>query len=153
MNGKFQGCAVGCAVQSLNVKRGLSLSHNDHFALAEASGIPEWLYRIQDTIFEGLPKGEGGKFSIEFFEAINPGVNLEPVKWKFYAFILKENIERVLLLNIDDKLKQEVVEAIHDVLSLHEKAIKNGEWAARSAASAAYQKYAKELLRLLVTSD
>lgn len=57
-SGRFKGCAVGCAVQSLNVKRGLTLPHDNHAKLAEASGILEWLWRLQDTLFEQLPDGD-----------------------------------------------------------------------------------------------
>lgn len=136
-NGIFKGCAVGCAVQSLNVKRGLHIAHDDHAALAEASGNPEWLYRLADHLFENLPKPQNSEFAVDYLVAIPVGVDLEPVKWKFCAFILKENIERVLLLKIDDKLKQQVVEAVQGVLSIHEKAIETGKWDESAAESAA----------------
>ena len=79
-NGIFKGCAVGCAVQSLNVKRGLHIKHDDHAGIAEASGVPEWLYRLADTLFENLPEPENQDFAVEYLEAIPGGVNLEPVK-------------------------------------------------------------------------
>lgn len=166
-NGEFKGCAVGCAVQSLNKRRGLKIAHDDHAGLAEALHVPEWLWRLQDILFENLPEPENSEFAVKFIEAIPVGVDLDPVKRKFCAFILKENIERVLLLKIDDKLKEQVVDSIRAVLNLHEKAAETGEWnesaagsAAESAAwsawsaaeSAAYQRYAKELMRLLKAS-
>lgn len=171
-NGRFKGCAVGCSVQSLIVRRGVKIAHNDHAALGDAIGAPEWLMRLQDTLFENLPEKESKAFPVKFYEAMPVGVNLDPVKWKFCAFILKGNIERVLSLkDIEDNLREQVVTAIQGVLSVHEKAIQSGEWdqsaaesaasaagsaarsAARSAAwsaeSAAYIKYADNLLELL----
>jgi len=163
MNGIFRGCAVGCGVQSLNLKRGLTIKHDDHAEYAKALGVPEWLARLEDTLFENLPEKESKEFPVKLLKVIPVGVNLESVKWKFSAFILKENIERVLLLKIEDKLKEQVVNAIKGVLNLHEKAVETGKWdesaaesawsaaeSAESAArSAAYLRYADELIKLL----
>ena len=154
-NGKF--CAVGCGVESLNRRKGLEIKHDDHAAYAKALGIPEWLARLEDTLFENLPSEESKEFPVKFLRAIPVGVDLEPVKWRFCAFILKENIERVLALkDISEDLKKQVVDAIRGCLALHEQAVKSGNWdesaaesAAWSARSAAYSRYAKELLRLL----
>ncbi len=174
----FRGCAVGCSIHSLNVKLNKDFSPNDHSVYEKELGIPEWLARLEDTIFEGLPKNEAVKWPSAFAKSVPVGVNLEPIKWKFCAFILKENIERVLTLTISDDLKKQVVDAIRGCLSLHENAIRTGiwdesaarsavesarsaawsaAWSARSAAwsaawsarSAAYKKYAKELLRFI----
>ncbi len=41
---------------------------------------------------------------------------------------MKENIDRVLNLDISDGLKEQVVSAIRQVLNVHETAIKTGEW-------------------------
>jgi len=109
----------------------------DRHAVETAVGIPEWLARLEDTIFEGLKNGHAKAFAVDFLVSVPVGINLEAVKWIFCAFILKENIDRVLSLNINDKLKQNVVKAIRGVLKLHEKSIKTGRWPARSAASAA----------------
>ena len=140
MNGVFKGCAVGCAVDSFNRKLDKKYAVDSHAAFENAIGVPEWLARVQDNIFEGLPDKENSQFAVDFLEAIPVGVNLKPVQWKFCAFILKENIERVLSLKIADDLKKQVVYAIRQVLTLHEDAIKSGDWkksAARSAAECA----------------
>ncbi len=161
--GAWKGCAVGCAIKSLNAKLGTNHSTADHSFLEEQSLYPEWLARLQDTLFEGLPEKESQQWPERFTKAIPVGVSfkdLEPIRWKFCALILKENIERVLTLNIKDELKKQVVDAIQGVLTLHENALTTGVWdesAARSAArsawsaaeSAAYIKYAAELIRLL----
>ena len=151
-----KGCAVGCTIHSSN-----------HNAYEQELGIPEWLAKLEDTIFEGLPNDKAKKWPQEFLKAIKVGVDLEPVKWEFCAFILKENIERVLILKIEDSLKEQVVNSIQECLSVHEEAIISGIWdesaalsarsaalsaalsAAEAARSAAYVKYADELLRIL----
>ena len=171
----WRGCAVGCSIHSLNRKLGKKYSISDHKVYEKALGLPEWLARLEDEIFDGLPKEEAMKWPEQFAQAIPVGVNVERVKWQFCSFILKENSERVLTLNISDELKKQVVESIQGVLAVHENALKSGIWdqfaaesaawsAAESAAgsaarsawsawsaarSAAYQRYAKELLILL----
>jgi len=124
-NGK--GCAVGCTIHS-----------NNHNAYETELGIPEWLARLEDCIFEGLDNGNAKKFAVNFLASIPVGVNLEPVRWKFCAFILKENIERVLAITLDEKLKQKIVESIHGCLKLHENSIRTGKWDESAAASAAW---------------
>src|SRR3990167_9343549 len=161
-NGQWKGCAVACSLRSLAIIQGEELmeDYNQHSRYETGLGIPEWLARLEDTIFEGLPKADAMKWPEQFLEAIPVGVDLEPVKWKFCAYLMKENIDRVLALKISDDLKKEVVDAIRQSLAVNEEAIRTGKWdesaawsaaeSARSAAwSAAYQKYSKELLRLI----
>lgn len=142
-NGDWKGCAVGCSIHSLNHKLGKSYKTSDHSVYEKELGLPEWLARLEDTIFEGLPTEDAQLWPTQFTKAIPVGVNLEPIKWQFCSFILKENIERVLALDIKDDLKEQVVKSIQGVLSLHETALATGKWdesaasAARSAASAA----------------
>lgn len=151
-NGDFRGCAVGCSVHSLNRMNGTKFSTSDHSVYESALGIPEWLARLEDTIFEGLPEKEAVKWPVRFAKAVPVGIDLDPLKWKFLSFVLKENIARVLALDITDDLKKQVVDSIRGVLGLHEEAIKTGKWnasAAESAWSATYVRYADELVRLL----
>ena len=166
-NGTWKGCAVGCSVHSLNLKLNKKYDTSDHTVYEKELGMPEWLARLEDTLFEGLPETESKKWPGQFAKAVPVGVNLEPVKWQFCAYLMKENIERVLTLDISEDLKKQVVDAIRGVLSVHESAIETGKWdesaarsadsaarsaawsAARSAESAAYIKHAKYLLKLL----
>ncbi|HOA79914.1 MAG TPA: hypothetical protein PKK61_02470, partial [Defluviitaleaceae bacterium] len=106
-------------------------------------GIPEWLAHIQDSLFEGLPIGDNSQFAVDFLESIPVGVNLESVKWKFCAFLMRENIERVLSFSdMSCSIRDKSLSAIRAVLALHEKAIEIGDFyynsdecaAARSAA-------------------
>src|SRR3990167_11066658 len=90
-----RGCAVGCTLEKY-----------DHKAYETELGLPEWLARLEDTLFEGLPANKAPKFAVDFLTSIPVGVNLDRVKWKFCSFILKENIERVLSLkNISEELR------------------------------------------------
>ena len=150
-NGKWSGCAVACSLRSLAIIRGdkLKTEYNNHADYEKYLGVPEWLARLEDTIFEGLPREDAIKWPEKFAKAIPVGVNLDPVKWRFCAYILKENIDRVLSLDIPDELKKQVVDAIRQVLAVHETTLKTGLWARSAAWSAAYKKYAKHLLKLL----
>jgi len=136
-NGDFKGCAVGCSIHSLNRLNGTKFETSKHKVYETALGIPEWLARLEDDIFEGLPTEEALKWPLRFSKAIPVGVDLEPVKWQFCAYLMKENIDRVLKLDISDELKEQVVSAIRGVLSLHEEAIKTGRWDGPAAWSAA----------------
>ena len=136
-NGKFKGCAVGCTIDSVNVLLEKTYNTSSHTVLEEALGVPVWLSRLQDSFFESLPVGENSQFAVDFLEAIPVGINLEPVKWKFCAFLMREGIERVLgLPHVSDALREQVVSAIRGVLALHEKAIETGEWDLEAAVSA-----------------
>ena len=141
-NGKWKGCAVACSLRSLDIMQGneLETKYDAHERYESELGIPEWLARLEDTIFEGLPKKEAMEWPLRFSKAIPVGVDLEPIKWQFCAYVLGQNIEQVLTLDIADDLKKQVVDSIRGVLSLHETAIQTGKWdgsAAESAWSAA----------------
>lgn len=139
-DGNLKGCAVGCAIDSINIILGKSYDCTAHEIFEEALGIPEWLAELQDCFFENLTEGECQQFAVEFLEAIPVGINLEPVKWKFCAFLLQENIDTIIKQdNINEKVKEEVISSITAVLHVHETAINTGKFdleAAKSAESA-----------------
>ena len=169
-----KGCAVGCTFE---------LSDNVHEAGAKEWDVPEWLLRLEDTIFEGLPNDKAVNFPLQIIEAIPVGKSedfFNQIKWKFSAFLLKENIDRVLDLDIEETLKKQIVESIRSVLNLYELALEtsrewsesarsaawsaadsasrsaaeSASWSARSAAeSAAYIRYRDELLKLLAETN
>ncbi len=141
LNGKFKGCAVGCTIDSINKILNKFYRTNDHKVFEETIGVPDWLARLQDTFFEGLPLGDNSQFAVDFLEAIPIGINLKPVRWKFCSFILREGMDRMLSQpDLSDELRTQVVNSMREVLILHESAINTGIWddsAARSAAFAA----------------
>lgn len=125
--GKFKGCAVGCAIDSINIALGKRYRNSDHKVFEVALGIPEWLAHIQDYLFEHLPIGDNSQFAVDFLEAIPVGVNLDPVKWKFCFFLMRENIERVLSFScMPGMIREKSLSAIRAVIALHEKAIETG---------------------------
>lgn len=162
-DGKY--CAVGCAIESLNKLNGKHYDHSDHSVYEKELGVPEWLARLEDTLFEGITKEESKDWPLSFARAIPVGVDLEPVRWKLNVFIQKRNLKRVKALDIDESLKRQVCEAIQQVIELNKTAIQLGLWnesaaeSARSAAESAawsaawsaaeYTALAKETLRLL----
>ena len=156
-NGK--GCAVWCTLNEYN-----------HKAYETELGIPEWLARLEDTIFEGLPVKRAMKWPEEFLRAIKPGSNLETVKAQFMIFILESSLASMRAAKYDADKFPDVKKAIagseaavQTVIELWKKGEPIDEAAARSAAaaarsaaawsaaawSAAYVKFADKLLELL----
>jgi len=161
VNGHWKGCAVACSLRSYARLKGLPLQESyDNHADFETFGIwPEWLARLEDTIFEGLPANDALTWPERLAKAVPEGVNLDVVKWKFLAFLQRENLERVQSLEINKDVKDQVLAAIQGALDVLNTAIETGVWdaqaarsaesAAESAESAAYKCYADELIRLL----
>ena len=143
-NGSFKGCAVGCAIETLNVKLNKSYSNDSHSALEDEGLYPEWLARLQDSIFEGLEDKLSQTWPERFAKAIPVGVSfdkLESVKYQFCIYLIKENIKQVKGLDITDELKKQVIDASKQVMDVHKVALDTGEWdksAAESAWSAAW---------------
>jgi len=122
-----KGCAVGCLIHG---------SDHAKFTTTDGPGWPEWLARLCDTIFEGLPNDKAKLFPRRVVEAIPVGANLEPVKWRFAVMLMEENIKRVKSLAIDESFKKQVIDAIEQVANLNRSAVVTGafdESAARSA--------------------
>lgn len=76
-----RGCAVGCTLENYN-----------HAAYEKELGMPEWLARVEDTIFEGLTKEKAMLWPERFLAAIHPGADLEKIKTPFFIFILEQNL-------------------------------------------------------------
>ncbi len=136
-NGIWKGCSVACALRSVAIIKNLPLEerYGDHQSAEDLLGWPEWLMLLNDKIFENLPLDEALFWPGRLAAAIPVGVNLTPVRWKFCAVLLKENIERMLSLKIDEVLKELVVKSIRGVLAVHESALETGIWDERAAVS------------------
>lgn len=148
-NGKFSGCAVGCAIDSFNRKLGTFYGYADHTAFEETIEVPEYFAHLADSIYEGIPLDEASKFAVDFFKAIPEGVSgkqMDVVRWKFNLFILDDVKDTVKSLkDIKVVLKKELLSAIKGSIKVNEEAIKTGEWdddkanaAARAAWAAAW---------------
>jgi len=140
-NGTFKGCAVGCAIETINNQLGKSHDNSDHSVLEEESLYPEWLAHLQDTIFEGLEESLSQTWPERFSKAIPVGVeftDLDKVKYQFCIYLLEENIKTVKGLDISDSLRTEVIDSIRQVVKVHENALSTGEWDGSAAESAAW---------------
>ena len=143
--GAFRGCSVGCMAHDIAPKR-----RDHHEVVAEDAGWPEWLVRLNDSIFEGLPTGKRENFHVELREAIAPGVDLESVR----PMLAIRRIDRLITLQngnlgrgVDDVVNQTIA-ALQQVRRAHEAEIgdnvclladaeKTAAWSAESARSAA----------------
>jgi len=120
-----KGCAVGCSLESVARTKNISLKDFGNHSLYETYlGIPEWLARVEDTIFEGVGVKRSKTWPLEFIEAVNTGANLENVKAPFLIFVLESNLERLK----DVKFKQQR-EAVEGAIALWKRSdIGTGEW-------------------------
>ena len=127
--GEFRGCAVACAIHSVNIVLNKDYDTKSHEALSEALGIPLWLSKVQDSFFECLPNEYCQRFAIDFLESIPVGVDLEPVRWSICTSLLKEGIEIIEEKdNILNSYKTEAIEALRSCLYFYESAMKDNGW-------------------------
>ncbi len=126
-----KGCAVGCTIHGQN-----------HAQYETELGIPEWLARVEDTLFEGMSNARAKKWPAQFLAAIKPGVDLEKSKKPFLIFLLKSTLKSMKKTKFNKTKFPDVQKAIEG----SEAAIKEmihclteglDTSAARSAASAA----------------
>lgn len=130
-----KGCAVGCSLESLKRKKSLDISIEDHFSYEKHFGIPAWLAKVEDKIFEGVSLQRSKTWPVEFIEAINTSADLNKIKAPFLIFVLKSTLDK-----FDHDKYSNVKKSIDTVISLYE----NGETdltkfkTAASASAAAY---------------
>ena len=110
-NGK--GCAVGC-----------TLENYDHKQYETELGIPEWLARLEDGLFEGMEKKYAMKWPSAFLKAIPVGANLARVRKQYVIYLIKENINILESLLTGAKEFKNVARAIHASRAVNIKMIK-----------------------------
>jgi hypothetical protein len=149
----FRACSVGCFAHDLGA------TGNQHEAIANHYAIPEWLVRLQDSMFEGLPEDERGSFHVELARRIPLGVSLDPLP----HLIAIARIDRMLVTQrkaleanhkhgVGDAIAQtiaalEVGRRAHEAaaggdscqLSAARSAAQSAAWSAESAAESAAQ--------------
>lgn len=101
-NGK--GCAVGCTIHSA-----------DHAEYETQLGIPRWLAKIEDRLFEGMSDKDSKIWPENFLAAIHPGADLEKAKAPFMIYLMKH-----VLKNFDNVKYPKVVSSINEVIRLYE---------------------------------
>ncbi len=89
---KNKGCAIGCGIMSINKLSKVQELTNNHSTYEKHLGIPEWLARAEDTIFEGVSVERSKLWPVEFSEAINVAADLNEVKVPFIIFILEQTL-------------------------------------------------------------
>ncbi len=150
-NGK--GCAVGCTLEEYSHKK-----------YESELGIPEWLARVEDTLFEGMSEKKSRTWPEKFLKACPVGVDLDKVKGKFMIVVVNRALKAV-----DQNRFPEVAAAMKAVVALYKagstdraafQAARQRCWDARRASAAAsaaaattlvrtYDFLANELLKLL----
>jgi hypothetical protein len=109
-----RGCAIGCCLEAY-----------DHSRYPIELGLPEWLARLEDAIFEGLPVAEAQAWPEAFLEAIHPGADLELVRHK----LALRRIDRLIALQQSnlgkhreeiDAVIQQTIAALMQVRRCHE---------------------------------
>lgn len=101
-NGK--GCAIGCTLEDYN-----------HAKYESELGIPEWLARVEDTLFEGMSEKKSRTWPEVFLSAIKVGDDLERIKGPFLVMVLKSTLN-----TFDHDSHPDVVKVINRVVSLWE---------------------------------
>ena len=144
-----RGCFVGCTLQ-----------YYDHSRFPIELGWPEWLARLADMIFEGLPKREAPQFGTDLLAAVPEGADLDAVKGPFLLSIQRRNLER--LKDDTEPYAQQCRDAIQGVITWLEAgmpeaqraAAESAAWSAESAArSAESQAQRDSLLSLLAALE
>jgi len=96
-----RGCAVGCTLEAY-----------DHSLYPIELGIPEWLARLEDAIFEKIPNDKSMLWPERFLAAINPGADLEKVKMPFIIHVLEQTIASMDACVFDRDKNPDVVKVI-----------------------------------------
>lgn len=113
VDGEFKGCAVGCSLKSIAQATNVTVKFNDHTAYPKLLGIPTWLAKVEDRIFEGLSVKDSKTWPVEFAAAIPENVDLDKIKGPFLIMVLER-----ALTKINHKKNPEVKKAIEDVITL-----------------------------------
>lgn len=109
---QFRGCSVGCFAHEIEP----TTDANWHEVVAEARGLPAWLIRLQDSMFEGLPLTDRASFHVDLAKRIPVGADLEPVQhWIAIARIDRQ--VNALTALLEAKHAYGVHEAIEGVIA------------------------------------
>jgi hypothetical protein len=131
-DGIFKGCAVGCTLEAY-----------DHSRYPVELGIPEWLARVEDTLFEGMTLERSRTWPHDFLAVINVGADLSKAEAPFVLACLNStlaSLNSVTLEAVDQdivKLIQEATAAVSSAIELWSRSDHYSlEWEADRAALA-----------------
>ena len=101
-DGVFRGCAVGCTLHS-----------GEHQAYETELGIPEWLARLEDYLFENMATGYK-TWPHRFLRAIPVGFDNWDYVWhKFSIYLLLEDEEAAIKHADEDAHQVQAIAALH----------------------------------------
>ena len=117
MNGRFHACSIGCFAYEVAPEQFSSsagwMDDNQHRIVAKAYGYPEWLARLQDTVFDGLPPEARLDWHVQIADAI-AGRKRD---WQIILHAVHASILRISYRNAGS-----ASDAVRTVLDLHERA-------------------------------
>jgi hypothetical protein len=129
-----KGCAIGCVLESIRKIRGYkTIDHTSHGTAEDETNIPEMVWHLVDSIFEGLPNASAKEWPMRFTRSIACSADLSLVGWQFLHWLLTD---KRVNPGIDHDLVRDAVQRCADVLApIAKGGSKNG--AAKSAAESA----------------
>lgn len=134
---EWKGCSVGCFTKDPN---------GGHDRYPELFGLPTWLAKFQDMMFEQLPQEDKAWWHVSLFSAIKTGQDMEIVLHRFMGHVLTGR------LVFDAEKFPQVQAVIEKCASLHDLAASGAmpRSAAYSAACSAHLKLlAEDFLRIV----
>ena len=127
-NSEYCGCIIGCLTHDANNGGDI------HEKTEQQLGIPEWLARLIERIFEGLPAKDAPNFAVTITKAVPVGFDKwDNLRHDFLAWLLIDSEQGATR---QGKVFLGVEEAIKTPAHLHR------EWCGDTAAAAAYDAYA-----------
>jgi hypothetical protein len=123
-----KGCCVGCLAHT---------NDSPHKALAQATGVPEWLYQVADVIHEGLPPSKMKQWPRLFISAMPVGLTTEKfntaVKAHFSIMLLNKVLD-----TFDHARFPDVHAVVERVIALWQRDdIMSGDWKREATEAAA----------------
>src|ERR1700692_4227756 len=116
-----KGCSVGCSIHS-----------SDHSLYEKELGLPEWIARVEDRIFEGLPNHLAKEWPLRFSKAVKIGSNIDKIKIPFLILVVESVLDK-----FDHEKFPECKISIENLLHLLKTNPENSEADSRAAARAA----------------
>jgi ribosomal protein L12E/L44/L45/RPP1/RPP2 len=107
-----KGCAVGCSLKSISRLKNIKMSLSDHSRYPALLGIPEWIARLEDSIFEGMSEDMAKSWPVDFASAIKTGADLDKARIPFLLVVLKSSLKSLDSLEYDEEKLTEVKKSV-----------------------------------------
>ena len=145
-----KGCAVGCTLETIRQIEGLKrIDHEDHALYERYMGVPRFLARIEDGLFERLPTEHAMAWPARFAAAIRPGADLALVHSRFLHWLLVDPAEGVARFARTDRTRT----AIERVGALYARRLAGDEPSTKAWADAAAAAYAADAAAAIANAD